>query len=57
MISIWWASRVDELSNQRWCGMVVTLDNTYRDKPPNSDLGRQLAEEFKKLRHDFGCNN
>lgn len=56
-ISVYYANYVDRKSNQRWCGMVVALDNTYREKPPNSDLGRDLANEFRKLRHDFDCNN
>ncbi len=54
--AIWYAGHVDRESNQRWCGMVVRLDDTYREKPPNSDLGRELATEFSKLRQDFGCN-
>lgn len=56
-VAILYAGHVDRQSNQRWCGLVVRLDDTYREKTPTSELGRDIANEFKQLRHDFGCNN
>lgn len=55
--AIWYAGYVDRKSNQRWCGLVVRLDNTYQGATPTTELGRDIANEFKQLRHDFGCNN
>lgn len=57
LAAIMYAKHVDNESNQRWCGLVVRLDDTYREKPPGTELGRDIATEFQKLRHDFGCNN
>lgn len=57
LVSIGYAKHVDSESNQRWCGLVVRLDDTYREKPPGTELGRDIANEFKQLRQDFDCNN
>lgn len=53
--SIQYANYVDRKSNQRWCGIVRTLDDAYRNTPPQSPTGRVFAEEMAKLRKDFGC--
>lgn len=55
--AIFYAGHVDRESNQKWCNLVVRLDNTYREKIPASELGRDIANEFKQLRQDFSCNN
>lgn len=50
-----WANYIDKRSNQRWCGIVVMFDDTYKETPPTTPLGQNLATEFKILRQDFKC--
>lgn len=49
------AIETDRESSQKWCAVVVTLDDAYRQLPPTTATGRRLAEEIAKLRKDFGC--
>lgn len=46
---------VDRRSNQRWCGIVLLFNDTYKDAPPTSDTGRKFAIEFIKLQREFKC--
>lgn len=55
VLSVGWANYVDQRSNQRWCGIVKTFNETYEKEPPPSDIGRILQVEFLKLRKDFKC--
>lgn len=57
MSAILYAGHVDRQSNQKWCNLVVRLDDTYRTQTPASQLGKDIANEFKQLRQDFDCNN
>lgn len=49
------AQRITRESEQKWCGVVITLDDTYSRIPPASPLGQRVADEMKRLRRDFGC--
>lgn len=49
------ADRAARQSERRWCGIVTTLDDTYRATPPTTPTGRRQAAEIAKLRADFGC--
>jgi hypothetical protein len=53
--SIQWANYVDMRSNQRWCGIVTLFNETYKDIPPPTELGKKFAVEFIHLRDDFKC--
>lgn len=55
--SMLYADYVNRESNQRWCGLVVTLDDAYRQSPqqPTTPIGKRIAEEMRKLRDGFGC--
>lgn len=55
VIAVQYSNHVDQESNQRWCGLMSTLDTAYSDKPPSTDTGRRVAAEIKKLRHEFSC--
>jgi hypothetical protein len=57
MSAVLYAGHVDRESNKKWCNLVVRLDDTYRTQIPTSQLGRDIANEFKQLRQDFDCNN
>lgn len=55
VISIQYADYVDRKSNRQWCDVVTTLDDAYAANPPQSEAGRRLAQEMKRMRHDFDC--
>lgn len=42
-------------NDQKWCEMLVTLDDAYSSTPPGSALGRKLAEDIHRLRVDLEC--
>lgn len=53
--SMVYANRVARESERRWCGLITTLDDAYREHPPQSDAGRQVAADIAHLRIDLGC--
>lgn len=54
--AIQYSNYVDRKSNERWCGVVVTLDNSYQKTPPQTAAGQDIAREMKKLRREFRCD-
>jgi hypothetical protein len=42
-------------SDQRWCAVIASSDNTYQAEPPTTDTGRAMAANMHRLRHDLGC--
>ncbi len=61
--SVLYANRVGRVAEQhadqdarKLCAIVVTLDNAYRQIPPTTAIGRQLADGMRRLRHDLGCD-
>jgi hypothetical protein len=55
VVAVQYANHVDRQSNQQWCEIVVTLDETYDKQPPQSESGKVIAREMKRMRHDFDC--
>lgn len=55
LLSILYANYVDSQSNQRWCGLVTTLDDTYSSQKPATPLGQSIAREINELRTEFRC--
>ena len=53
--SMVYANRVARESEHRWCGLITTLDDAYRSRPPGSETGRELAADIARLRRDLGC--
>ncbi|MFF3867340.1 hypothetical protein [Micromonospora sp. NPDC001898] len=53
------AGRVAEESRQvsarQMCGVVVALDDAYREAPPQTPAGQRIAESIALLRTEFGC--
>jgi Flp pilus assembly pilin Flp len=54
-MSIVYANHVATASNRNWCSLVVTLDDAYRQQPPQSDLGRKIAADMHQLRARLHC--
>ena len=53
--SIWYANHVAQQNNRKWCSLVVTMDDAYRQQPPTSPTGRKVAADMAALRRQFGC--
>lgn len=53
--AVWYADRAARESEQRWCGLIVTMDRAYREQPPTTPTGREMAARVGGLRESFGC--
>jgi hypothetical protein len=53
--AIQWAGYVDRRSNQRWCGIVVLLDNRNIAHPPPTTDGKLFATKLHQIRTEFDC--
>jgi hypothetical protein len=53
--SIVYANHVAQQSNRNWCALVSNLDDAYRQNPPTSPVGRQIAADMHNLRVRLGC--
>lgn len=47
--------RAERESDRRWCRLLTTLDEAYQGTPPQSELGRRLADDIHSLRAELGC--
>lgn len=50
-----YATKVAQDSERQWCGIVVTLDDAYREATPQTPTGRRLAKDIAELRAEFDC--
>lgn len=60
VVTIWYSGKVARDSEQKWCGIVVTLDDSYSvprapGAPPPSTVGQRIMDEMKRLRREFDC--
>lgn len=55
--NVYWTSRISLSQEQKWCSLLITIDNSYHNdkEPPSTQLGRNLAGDFSKLRRGFDC--
>lgn len=56
VVAIQYAEHIDRRSNAQWCAIVVTVNQSYAERPPDTDSARDLAAEFQRLQHEFGCD-
>lgn len=55
-VNLWWTSHIARSEQQKWCGLLITLDNADKHAPPpKTTFGRELVKDFSDLRHGFGC--
>lgn len=54
--SLIYANNVARKSVQQWCNVVVTLDDAYRQAPPQTPTGKKLAAEMHDLRVKLDCH-
>lgn len=53
--AIQYAEYVDRRSNHQWCEIVKAVDASYKERPPETPSGQELAAEFARLKQEFGC--
>lgn len=53
--SLIYANSVARESAQQWCSIVITLDDAYRQTPPQTAVGQNLASEIAQLRQSLEC--
>lgn len=49
--------RDSKATQRKFCTVVATMDDSYRETPPATVAGRNLAESIAQLRHDLGCSS
>jgi hypothetical protein len=54
-LTIAYVARVHRDDDRRWCALLSNLDDAYRQNPPTSPTGRQIAADMHNLRVGFGC--
>lgn len=47
--------RVNAESDRKWCSVVITLDDAWRQSPPTTAAGKTMAANMAQLRHDLHC--
>ena len=48
--------RTARLTSERaWCSVIITLDDSYRETPPTTPAGKNVAEGIARLRTQFRC--
>lgn len=50
-----YVNHVHRQSEQRWCDLLGTYVTAYRDTPPSTELGREVAIKIEALWYEFGC--
>lgn len=39
-----------------WCVVISTLDDGYRDSPPQTETGKEQASRVRAARNRLGCS-
>ncbi len=52
---IWYTGWSVDRANRKFCTVVGTTVQGYRDAPPGTDVGRTQQRNFEKLYDDLGC--
>lgn len=42
-------------ARDRWCAAVVAQDDAYRESPPVTPAGQEVARRWSELRQRFDC--
>lgn len=53
--SLLYANYVATKSTQRFCSIVITLNDTYKQQPPQTETGRKFVRDMAKLERDLKC--
>lgn len=56
-LSIWYANRVADQNNRRWCGVLRIYHQSAKDNPPPAtQYGRDILAQLEQLYADFHCD-
>lgn len=59
VFTLWYTGKAARDSEQKWCGIVTTMDDAYasrpKDAPPLTGVGQRIADQMHQLRNDFNC--
>lgn len=50
---LWYTHHAQQAADRRWCELLTVLSDG--SPPPETDRGRQIADEVSALRAQFGC--
>lgn len=53
--NIWYTNHVADERAREICGLIVVLDDAYRQTPPQTALGQHVAAEMHAYRLRLGC--
>jgi hypothetical protein len=53
--SIWYANHAADRRSHDFCELVVTLDDAYKQLPPQTPIGKKLAVDMHRLRLKLKC--
>jgi hypothetical protein len=54
-VSMLYTNFVQRQADQRWCALVVSVDDAYLATPPQTPVGEQIAEAMHQLRQELDC--
>jgi hypothetical protein len=52
---ILYTNHVAQANSRKWCTLLTTLDAAYRQTPPQTPTGQQVASDIHALRADLRC--
>lgn len=52
---IWYTGWSQERNNRKFCDVVGTTVDAYREAPPATEVGRNLQRKSEQLYRDLGC--
>ncbi len=55
VVSVLISVHVNAESDRKWCSIVETLDSSYRQQPPTTPSGRNVAANIAELRRSLHC--
>lgn len=55
VISIEVERRDSAASARKFCKVVSTMDDAYRETPPKTVAGQNMADSIAELRRELGC--
>lgn len=56
--SMLYATNVDRNSNQKWCELIISLDERYQAIPPDAPVeAKDFANRIHHLRTNLECDN
>ncbi len=54
-ISVLYANWAVHDNNAKFCTVITTVNDAYKDSDPQTELGRELKRGYAKLAEDLDC--